>query len=98
MTAPFYFISYSRSQLYFAESAAVELERMKVDVWFDLQQLKTGEDWASEIKRGLDECAGVVLIVSQRSMASKYVELEWKAALDAGKPVYLLYFEPAELT
>jgi hypothetical protein len=98
MTAPFYFISYSRSQLYFAESVAVELERMKVDVWFDLQQLKTGEDWASEIKRGLDECAGVVLIVSQRSMASKYVELEWKAALDAGKPVYLLYFEPAELT
>jgi hypothetical protein len=98
MTAPFYFISYSRSQLYFAESVAVELERMSVDVWFDLQQLKTGEDWASEIKRGLDECAGVVLIVSQRSLASKYVELEWKAALDAGKPVYLLYFEPAELT
>lgn len=98
MTAPFYFISYSRSQLYFAESAAVELERMGIDVWFDLQQLKTGEDWASEIKRGLDECAGVVLIVSQRSLASKYVELEWKAALDAGKPVYLLYFEPAELT
>lgn len=98
MTAPFYFISYSRSQLYFAESVAVHLQRMKVDVWFDLQQLKTGEDWASEIKRGLDECAGVVLIVSQRSMASKYVELEWKAALDTGKPVYLVYFEPADLT
>ena len=52
MTAPFYFISYSRSQLYFAESVAVELERMKVDVWFDLQQLKTGEDWASEAVLG----------------------------------------------
>ena len=98
MDAPFYFISYSRTQLYFAEAIAVQLQRMKVNVWFDLQQLKTGENWASEIKQGLDECAGVVLIVSQRSVGSKYVELEWQAALDAGKPVYLIYFEPAELT
>jgi hypothetical protein len=97
MNTPFYFISYSRSQLYFAEAIAVHLQRMKVNVWFDLQQLKTGEDWASEIKQGLDDCSGVILIVSQRSISSKYVELEWKAALDAGKPIYLIYFEPSEL-
>jgi hypothetical protein len=95
---PFYFISYSRTQLYYAESVAVQLKRDGIDVWFDLQQLKTGEDWAGEIKRGLDECAGIVLIVSRRAMASSYVELEWKGALDAGKPVYLLYFETATLT
>jgi hypothetical protein len=95
---PFYFISYSRTQLYYAESVAIQLKHEGIDVWFDLQQLKTGEDWASEIKRGLDECAGIVLIVSRRAMASPYVELEWKGTLDAGKPVYLLYFETATLT
>ena len=39
------FLSYSRRQLYFAESLALHLQKGGLDVWFDLQQLQAGKVW-----------------------------------------------------
>lgn len=91
------FLSYSRQQFYFAESLAIHLQQQGISIWFDIQQLEPGKDWADDIQQGLLECTGVVLLASRAALASPYVQLEWEAALKAGKPVYVVLFEAVSL-
>jgi hypothetical protein len=91
------FISYSRNELYFAESLTLALQKKGLKVWFDLQQLEPGCDWQKEIRLGLETCQGLILIVSEASLNSPYVYLEWKTALEQGKQIYLAIFEPVNL-
>ena len=76
------FVSYSRNQLYFAEDTANALQEQGLDIWFDLQQLETGTEWAVEIKTGLEASSRVILIASQAAFQSPYVTSEWMHALE----------------
>jgi hypothetical protein len=87
------FISYSRKQLYFAEAIALHLQKEKIAIWFDLQQLGAGTDWASTLKDGYGNCARLVLVVSQSALDSKYVEVEWDTARQNGREVILAVAE-----
>jgi hypothetical protein len=91
------FISYSRRQLYFAESIALHLEKAGLEVWFDLQQLHAGVEWSSTLSQGYENCDRLVLVVSQASLASKYVRDEWEAALRKGREVILAAMEEVEI-
>lgn len=91
------FLSYSRQQLYFAESLALHLQHQGHPIWFDLQQLSPGSEWQAALNAGLAECEQLVLVVSKAALASPYVQAEWQAALDAGKPVVLAIFEATPL-
>jgi hypothetical protein len=91
------FISYSRRQFYFTESLVLRLQEAGIATWFDVQELGPGEQWRDEIQRGLDEARGLILIVSRASMASKYVQQEWEPMMAAGKPIYLVIFEAADV-
>lgn len=93
----FFFLSYNRVQLYFAEALAYELAAAGVRTWFDLQRLKPGSNWEAAIQRGLDNSSGVILVASKAALKSPYVELEWRHALETGKPIYLVLFEPVDL-
>jgi hypothetical protein len=97
VTDHFVFISYSRRQLYFAESLALHLQNAGLGVWFDLQQLNPGEDWQSEIQRGLDDYTALVLIASQSALASPYVRVEWEEALREGRPVIVCAYSAVTL-
>ena len=66
------FISYSRRQLYFAESLALHLQKEGIDVWFDLQQLQAGSVWADGLSDGIAEADRLVLVVSEAALASTY--------------------------
>ena len=96
------FVSYSRQQFYFAESLALGLQRCSVPIWFDVQRLVPGSDWQQSLLEGLDTCAGLVLVASRAALASPYVRREWQAALQTGKPIYVVLSEavrlPPELT
>jgi hypothetical protein len=87
------FISYSRKQLYFAEAIALHLQKEGIEIWFDLQQLGAGTDWASALKNGYGNCKRLVLVVSQSALASKYVEVEWDTAHQNGREVILAVVE-----
>ncbi|MBX3085686.1 MAG: TIR domain-containing protein [Anaerolineae bacterium] len=90
---PKIFLSYSRQELYFAEGVVQKLSQY-FDVWFDIQRLLPGQDWAAGIKQGLDECVALVLITSEASLHSPNVANEWEYALFQREiPVYLLVFE-----
>lgn len=91
------FISYSRRQLYFAESVALHLQNKGLDVWFDLQQLNAGTIWADGLKDGIENAGILVLIVSQASLASPYVEDEWRGAIKKGNEIVLVVFEAVEI-
>jgi hypothetical protein len=91
------FVSYSRRQLYFAESVALSLQRAGLEVWFDLQKLAPGMDWASSLKEGYSHCDKLVLIASQSAVRSPYVQVEWETALHAGRQVIVVLTEEVVL-
>ncbi len=91
------FISYSRQQLYFAESLALNLQASGIPTWLDIQQLKPGDNWAEGIEKGLQDSTAVVLVASRKALNSPFVREEWMAALNAHKPVYVVFFESVQL-
>jgi len=91
------FVSYSRKQLYFAEAIALHLQKQGVEVWFDLQQLGAGADWAATLKAGYENCERLVLVASQSALASPYVEVEWATALKNGREVILAVVEDVDI-
>jgi len=91
------FISYSRKQLYFAEAIALHLQKEGIEIWFDLQQLGAGVDWASALKSGYGNCNRLVLVVSQTALDSKYVEVEWDTARQNGREVILAVVEDVDI-
>jgi len=91
------FISYSRKQLYFAEAIALHLQKEGIEIWFDLQQLGAGTNWASALKSGYENCQRLVLVVSQSALASKYVEVEWDTARQNGREVILAVIEDVDI-
>ena len=94
---PTIFISYSRRQLYFAEALTLHLQQAGLDVWFDLQQLKAGSVWSDGLKDGIGQAGKLILVVSKASLASSYVEEEWRGVLESGNPVVLAICEPVVL-
>lgn len=91
------FMSYSRRQFYFTEQLAATLRAAHVNVWFDVENLQTGEDWEAGLRAGLEQCAALLLVASRAALASPYVEAEWRAALEADKPIYIALFEAVDL-
>jgi hypothetical protein len=91
------FISYSRKQLYFAEAIALHLQKEGIEIWFDLQQLGAGTDWASALKSGYGNCKRLVLVLSQSALDSKYVEVEWDTARQNGREVVLAVVEDVDI-
>ena len=87
------FLSYSRQQLYFAESIALHLQKAGIEVWFDLQQLHAGVTWSDALDRGYENCDRLVLVVSRAALTSQYVEKEWKAVLRNDHEVILAVVE-----
>ena len=94
---PTIFISYSRQQLYFAEALTLHLQQAGLDVWFDLQQLKAGSVWSDGLREGIGQAGKLVLVVSRASLASSFVEEEWRGVLESGNPIVLAVFESVEL-
>jgi hypothetical protein len=93
--SPMLFLSYSRNEIYFAEAVVKALQAAGITVWFDLQRLETGTEWAASIQSGIDQSQGLVLIASRGSLDSIYVADEWEAMLKRGLPIYVVLFEAA---
>lgn len=87
------FLSYSRSEMYFAEDVTLKLQAAGYDIWFDLQRLEPGALWREDIQQGLDESGALILIASRRSMASPYVAIEWRKAMDRKQDIHIILFE-----
>ncbi|HEX5696251.1 MAG TPA: toll/interleukin-1 receptor domain-containing protein, partial [Acidimicrobiia bacterium] len=76
------FISYSRSDFYFAEQLAGALRRRGFAVWFDVHELGPGTDWSSAIDRAIAECDTFLVVASRAAMGSPYVQQERDRAVE----------------
>lgn len=94
---PNIFMSYSRREVGFVDDLTHRLEQHGYQVWLDYRSLVPGTPWAGQIDKGLDESEVVLLVVSKDSLASKYVEMEWRRVLKENKRVILLIFEAVDL-
>ncbi len=79
------FVSYSRSDFYFAEQLAVALRRRDLDVWFDVHELAPGRDWSDAIDGAIEECDVFVLVASRAALRSPYVQRERELAGRLGR-------------
>jgi hypothetical protein len=94
---PNIFMSYSRREVGFVDDLTQRLETEGFKVWLDYRSLVPGTPWAGQINKGLDESEVILLVVSKESMASKYVELEWRRVINQKKRIILIIFEAVDL-
>jgi hypothetical protein len=94
---PNIFMSYSRREVGFVDDLTNRLEKNGYKVWLDYRTLVPGTPWKGQIDAGLNDSDTVLLVISKASIASKYVELEWRHFLEMKKRLILLIFEAVDL-
>jgi TIR domain len=78
---PSLFLSYSRSDNAIARRVAHDLRARGVEVWIDEESLAVGKPWADQIRSALTSVDAVLILVSESSLTSEWVQVEWSAAL-----------------
>ena len=83
------FISYSHEDAALATRIADTLTAAGVQVWIDQQQMAPGDSFLARMNEGLGGADYVLFLVSEASLASRWVSREWMAAL-AGRDTVLI--------
>jgi hypothetical protein len=76
------FISYSSKNRDFAERLHADLQAKGVRCWFDQEDLKVGEKFRQHIDQAIRVHDKLMVVLSEQSIASNWVEAEVEAALD----------------
>jgi len=75
---PRIFISHSSKDQQFARQLASDLNELGHQPWLDEWEIKVGECIVSKIQKGLEDCEYVVVVLSENSVTSGWVDREWK--------------------
>jgi len=75
------FISYSRKDINFARRLAGDLEKAGFDVWWDISDLKGGDDWVRNIPTAIESSQYFVVLLSPDSIQSEWVTKEYTYAI-----------------
>jgi len=81
------FISYSRKDIKFARRLAGDLEKAGFDVWWDVSDLKGGDDWVRFIPAAIEASQYFVVLLSPNSLQSEWVEKEYSYAIRHRKKI-----------
>ena len=81
------FISYSRKDIKFARRLAGDLEKAGFDVWWDISDLKGGDDWVRFIPAAIEASQYFVVLLSPNSIQSEWVEKEYSYAIRLRKKI-----------
>jgi hypothetical protein len=84
---PQIFISYSRKDSAFARRLAGDLEKAGYEVWWDLTDLRGGDDWPRVIPAAIESSQYVIVVLSPNSATSEWVEKEYTQALGLHKKI-----------
>jgi hypothetical protein len=71
------FISYSRKDTDFVRKLAGDFEKAGYDVWWDITDLRGGDDWVRQIPAAIESSQFIVVVLSPNSVASEWVEKEY---------------------
>jgi hypothetical protein len=84
---PQIFISYSRKDIGFVRKLAGDLEKVGYDVWWDLTDLRGGDDWPRVIPAAIESSQYIIVVLSPNSAVSDWVEKEYTQALGLRKKI-----------
>jgi hypothetical protein len=78
------FVSYASEDKSAAEKIKDALERAGVDVFFDRDDLQSGNDWEAKLRRSIRQCSLFVPVISQTTLVRdrRFFRLEWNLAVD----------------
>lgn len=93
----FIFMSYSHRDERFAIPLARGLMDKGIRIWIDQKEIIAGEDWTEQLKVGLSATEALLVVISPRSMASRWVMQEVAAAQASGKPVFPVMYKTVDL-
>jgi len=94
---PQIFISYSRKDIDFARKLAGDLEKAGYDVWWDLTDLRGGDDWVRVIPAAIESSAFFIVVLSPNSAVSDWVQKEYTQALGLRKKIIPLMLAPSHV-
>ena len=81
------FISYSRNDIGFVRKLAGDLEKAGYDVWWDLTDLRGGDDWLRVIPTAIETSESFIVVLSPNSALSDWVKKEYTQALGLRKKI-----------
>jgi hypothetical protein len=78
---PQLFISYSRKDIAFVRRLAGDLENAGFTVWWDVSDLRGGDDWVRVIPEAIEASDTFIVVLSPNSAVSEWVRKEYTQAL-----------------
>ncbi len=87
------FISYSRKDIDFARKLAEDLEKAGYDVWWDITDLRGGDDWVRSLPAAIESSQFFIIVLTPNSIKSEWVQKEYTQALNLRKKIVPLMFE-----
>ena len=87
------FISYSRKDIGFVRKLAGDLEKAGYDVWWDLTDLRGGDDWLRVIPSAIESSEHFIVVLSPNAALSDWVKKEYTQALSLRKKIIPLMLE-----
>jgi hypothetical protein len=94
---PQIFISYSRKDIAFVRKLAGDLETAGYDVWWDLTDLRGGDDWPRVIPAAIESSQYVIVVLSPNSAISDWVAKEYTQALGLRKKIIPIMLKPSSV-
>jgi hypothetical protein len=87
------FISYAKGDIEFARYLRLLLQRVGFQVWIDERGIEPSDDWWETIEKNIITCAALVVVMSPRSLDSRWVKRELLLAEDQQKPLFPVLLE-----
>lgn len=94
---PKVFISYSRRDIAFVRRLAEDLEKAGYDVWWDLTDLRGGDDWPRVIPAAIEASQYLIVVLSPDSAISDWVAKEYTQALDLRKKIIPILYRQSRV-
>jgi hypothetical protein len=91
------FISYSRKDIDFVRKLAGDLEKADYDVWWDLTDLRGGDDWPRAIPAAIAASQSMIIVLSPNSIVSDWVEKEYTQALSLRRKIIPIMFARSDI-
>ena len=83
------FISYSHKDRPYVQKLQKALQNEGFDVWID-DRIDYGTTWPAVIQKNLDDCGAFIVVMSENSYESKWVQNEVTRAGRKKKPLFIL--------
>lgn len=87
------FISHSSRDDEFVNKLATTLNQHQYKTWVDHQDTPEGMLWANIIQDGLEKGEHMILVVTESSMQSRHVRIEWQSFQGLVKPIILIILD-----